>query len=217
MRLKHDLGAEEHDLSGKVGHRPVLQGPWRALPELLVQEQSQVQGRVVNQNPFQDVFPSSKVNPSHAAGFQAVSERSFPASCRESATIPCRVLHGFDGDWHRQPVVRRACSSNGDGLDPVPRCRCVSPTREDRPSSRCCDIPYRRRLQKANLLESALRFSGCLPASPCSRPCGSGSPRSSSCLQWRHPEPSHPPRRRSSYPRRVPACEPNACGRLSSW
>ena len=53
--------------------QPVLQA--RA-PELLAQDQRQVQGRVVNQDPFQDIFPSSKVNPSHAAGFQTVSEGS---------------------------------------------------------------------------------------------------------------------------------------------
>ncbi len=43
MRLKRHLDAEEHDLSGKVCRRPVLQAPWRALPELLAQDQRQVQ------------------------------------------------------------------------------------------------------------------------------------------------------------------------------
>ncbi len=162
MRLKRHLDAEEHDLSGKVCRRPVLQAPWRALPELLAQDQRQVQGRIVNQDPFQDIFPVLEGEPVACRRFPDRERRVVPASCRDAATTPCRVLHGFDGDWHRQPVVRPACSSSGDGPDPVPRCRCVSPIREDRPSFRCCDIPYRRRLQKTNLLESALRFFGLL-------------------------------------------------------
>ena len=45
----------------------------------------------MNQNSFQDVFLSSKVHPSHATGFQAVSERSF----QPHAAMPQQLLSTF--------------------------------------------------------------------------------------------------------------------------
>ena len=94
MGLKHDLGVKKHDSSRKVGRGRALETPWRAQPELLAQDQRQVQGRVVNQEPFQNILPSSKVNLSHTASLQPVSERSF----QHHATMPQQLLAAFSTD-----------------------------------------------------------------------------------------------------------------------
>ncbi len=78
----------------------------------------------MNQDPFQDIFPSSKVNPSHAAGFQTVSEGSF----QHHAAMPQQLLAAFSTD------------STAIGIDSLARCRCVSPIREDRPAVKVLEV-----------------------------------------------------------------------------
>ncbi len=56
MRLKRHLDAEEHDLSGKVCRRPVLQAPWRALPELLAQDQRNLVAWIIPKDALSSCF-----------------------------------------------------------------------------------------------------------------------------------------------------------------